>query len=49
VGLAKGSRGLADRQGRLPALATASTGPQGKITRSSRRLDLVFGSATIRG
>jgi Ca2+-binding RTX toxin-like protein len=49
VGLAKGSRGLADRRGGLTVLATASTGPQGKIARSSRRFDLVFGSATTRG
>ena len=30
VGLAKGSRGLADRKGGLTALATASTGPKAR-------------------
>ncbi len=48
VGLAKGSRGLADRKGRLTALATASTGAQGKIAQSSRRFDLAFGAETTR-
>ena len=38
VGLAKGSSRLADRKGRLAVLATASTGPQGKIAQSSRRI-----------
>ena len=40
VGLAKGSRRLADRRGHLTALATASTGPQGAIAQSSRRIEL---------
>ena len=48
VGLAKGSSRLADRKGRLTVLATASTGPQGKIAQSSRRIDLAFGTETTR-
>ena len=48
VGLAKGSSRLADRKGRLTVLATASTGPRGKIAQSSRRIDLAFGTETTR-
>ena len=48
VGLAKGSSRLADRKGRLTVLATASTGPRGKIVRSSRRIELAFGTETTR-
>ena len=49
VKLAKGSRRLADRKGRLKVLALASTGPSGKIAQSSRRLTLALGTATKRG
>ena len=48
VKLAKGSRRLADRKGRLKVLAVASTGPSGKIAQSSRRLTLALGTATKR-
>jgi Ca2+-binding RTX toxin-like protein len=48
VRLAKGSRRLADNKGRLKVLAVASTGPSGKIARSSRRLTLALGTATKR-
>jgi Ca2+-binding RTX toxin-like protein len=48
VRLATGSRRLADRKGRVKALAVASTGPQGKIARSSRRLTLALGRAKKR-
>ena len=48
VKLAKGSRRLADDKGRLKVLAVASTGPAGKIARSSRRLTLTLGTATKR-
>jgi Ca2+-binding RTX toxin-like protein len=48
VGLAKGSSRLTDRKGRLAVLATASTGPQGKIAQSSRRIELVFGTEATR-
>ena len=48
VGLAKGSSRLADRKGRLAVLATASTGPQGKIAQSSRRIELAFDTETTR-
>ena len=48
VKLAKGSRRLADRNGRLKVLAVASTGPSGQIAQSSRRLTLALGSATKR-
>ena len=41
-----GSRRLADSKGRLKVLAVASTGPSGKIARSSRRLTLALGTAT---
>ena len=46
VKLANGSKRLADRNGRLKAIAVASTGPSGKIAQSSRRLTLTFGTAT---
>jgi Ca2+-binding RTX toxin-like protein len=46
VKLAKGSRRLADNNGRLKALAVASTCPSGKIAQSSRRLTLTLGTAT---
>jgi Ca2+-binding RTX toxin-like protein len=48
VKLAKGSRRLAGRKGRLKVLAVASTGPSGKIAQSSRRLTLALGTATKR-
>jgi Ca2+-binding RTX toxin-like protein len=48
VKLAKGSRRLADRKGRLKVLAVASTGSAGKIAKSSRRLTLTLGTATKR-
>jgi Ca2+-binding RTX toxin-like protein len=48
VKLAKGSRGLADRKGHLKVLAVASTGAQGKIAQSSRRLTLALGKPTGR-
>ena len=48
VGLAKGSSRLDDHNGRLTVLATASTGPRGKIVRSSRRIELAFGTETTR-
>ena len=46
VKLAKGSRRLAGRNGRLKALAVASTGADGQIAQSSRRLTLALGTAT---
>jgi Ca2+-binding RTX toxin-like protein len=48
VRLAKGSRRLAGRDGRLKALAVASTGPSEEIAQSSRRLTLALGAATKR-
>jgi Ca2+-binding RTX toxin-like protein len=48
VKVAKGSRRLAGRNGRLKVLAVASTGPSGKIAQSSRRLTLTLGTATKR-
>jgi Ca2+-binding RTX toxin-like protein len=48
VKLAKGSRRLADKKGRLKVLAVASTGPAGKIAQSSRRLTLRLGTAAKR-
>ena len=48
VKLATGSRRLADRKGRLRALAIASTGTSGKIAQSSRRLTLALGTAAKR-
>jgi Ca2+-binding RTX toxin-like protein len=48
VKLAKGSRRLADRKGHLEVLAVASTGPQGKIAQSSRRLTLALGTTSKR-
>jgi Ca2+-binding RTX toxin-like protein len=48
VKLAKGSNRLADSKGQLKVLAVASTGPAGKIARSSKRLTLVLGSATTK-
>ena len=48
VRLVKGSRGLADRKGRLKALAIASTGRSGRIAESKRHLTLAFGAATTR-
>ena len=46
VKLAKGSRRLAGRNGRLKALAVASTGADGRIASSSQRLTLALGTAT---
>src|SRR5215211_7695449 len=46
VKLAKGSRRLAGRNGRLKALAVASTGPSTTIAQSSKRLTLALGTAT---
>jgi Ca2+-binding RTX toxin-like protein len=46
VKLAKGSRRLAGSNGRLSALAIASTGPSSQIAQSSRRLTLALGRAT---
>jgi len=46
VKLVNGSARLADRRGHLEVLAVASTGPSGKIARSSQRLTLAFGGAT---
>ena len=46
VKLAKGSRRLADRNGRLKVLAVASTGAAGQIAQSSQRLTLALGAAT---
>jgi Ca2+-binding RTX toxin-like protein len=46
VKLAKGSRRLADRRGRVRVRAVASTGPSGEIAQSSRRLTLALGRAT---
>jgi hypothetical protein len=43
VKLAKGSRRVADSEGRLKVRAIASTGAQGTIARSSKRLTLVLG------
>ncbi len=43
VKLAPGSRRLADRTGHLKVLAVASTGAQGNIAQSSRRLTLALG------
>jgi Ca2+-binding RTX toxin-like protein len=48
VKLAKGSRRLADSEGRLKVRAVASTGRSGKIARSSRRLTFTLGTATKR-
>ena len=46
VKLATGSRRLAGRNGRLKALAVASTGANGQIAQSSRRLTLALGTTT---
>ena len=46
VKLAKGSRRVADRKGRLKVLAVASTGAQGAIAQSSKRLTLALGTVT---
>jgi Ca2+-binding RTX toxin-like protein len=46
VKLAKGSRRLAGRNGRLKALAVASTGANGQIAQSSKRLTLALGTTT---
>jgi Ca2+-binding RTX toxin-like protein len=48
VRLAQGSRRLAGRNRRLRVLAIASTGPSGKIAKSSRRLTVTFGTPTKR-
>ena len=48
VKLSTGSRRLADRKGRIKALAIASTGPAGKIAQSSQRLTLALGTAAKR-
>ena len=45
VKLAQGSRRLAGRNGRLKAIAVASTGPAGKLAKSSQRLTLALGTA----
>jgi len=46
VKLAKGSRRLAGRNGRLKALAVASTGVDGSIAQSSQRFTLALGTTT---
>jgi hypothetical protein len=46
VRLAKGTRRLADRKGRLRVRALASTGPSGNTATSSKRLTLKFGTTT---
>jgi hypothetical protein len=46
VKLAKGSRRLAGRNGRLNAVASVSTGADGSIAQSSQRLTLALGTAT---
>jgi Ca2+-binding RTX toxin-like protein len=46
VKLAKGSQRLAGRNGRLTALAVASTGADGRIAQSSQRLTLALGTTT---
>ena len=48
VKLAKGSRRLAARNGRLKAIAVASTGPAGRVAQSSKRLTLALGTASNR-
>jgi hypothetical protein len=48
IRLAGGTGRLADRHGHLRVLAVASTGAQGKIARSSRRLTLAFGKPAKR-
>jgi Ca2+-binding RTX toxin-like protein len=45
VRLAHGSRHLADRKGHIRAEAVASTGAQGRIAQSSRRLTIALGRA----
>jgi Ca2+-binding RTX toxin-like protein len=45
VKLARGTRRIAGRSGRLKVLAVASTGPSGKIAQSSKRLTLTLGTA----
>jgi Ca2+-binding RTX toxin-like protein len=45
VKLARGSQRLAGRNGRLNALAVASTGADGQIAQSSKRLTLALGTA----
>jgi hypothetical protein len=44
VKLARGVERLADRKGRIKALAIASTGPEGKIASTTRGLTLALGS-----
>jgi Ca2+-binding RTX toxin-like protein len=46
VKLARGSRRLAARNGRLNVLAFASTGADGQVAQSSKRLTLALGAAT---
>ena len=46
VKLAKGSKRLAGRKGRLKVLAVATTGRAGKIAQSSQHLTLVLRTAT---
>jgi hypothetical protein len=46
VKLAKGTRKLANRQGRLKVRALATTGPSGNSAQSSRRITLALGKAT---
>jgi hypothetical protein len=48
VKLANGSQRLSGGNRKLRVLAIASTGPQGKVAQSSRRLTLAFGRATKR-
>jgi Ca2+-binding RTX toxin-like protein len=48
VRLARGTRRIAARTGRLKVLAIASTGHPGAIARSSQRLTLVLGAASRR-
>jgi hypothetical protein len=46
VKLAKGSRRLAGNDGRLKPLTVASTGADGQIAQSSKRVTLALGTAT---
>jgi len=46
VKLAKGSARLADKKGRVKALAVASTGASGNVAQSSQPLTLAFSAAT---
>ena len=46
VKLAKGTKRLAGRKGRLKVRAVASTGPSGNLATSSKRLTLALGTTT---